>query len=74
MGYRMPRYVLLSALEDKLNLYVFPLAILNAKGVSLALAPLYLASLYQQLDERMANVVTFVRRCDDVAHVDLCFL
>lgn len=37
--------------EDGLHSYVFPLAVLLAKGKRLALVPLYLGSLYARLKE-----------------------
>lgn len=54
--------------------FVFPLVILLAKGKRLALAPLYLGSLFDWLDECVCNIVHSVGHCDVVAHADTAFL
>lgn len=51
LSYWLSWYVLLSGPEDGINSYIFPLAIRLAKGKSLALAPIFLGSLYYRLDE-----------------------
>lgn len=50
LAYGLLWYVLLSGPVDGLHQYVFPLSIQIAKGVRFALSPLYLGSLYAQLD------------------------
>lgn len=50
--------------KNKMNQFVFPLAIPIAKGVKLALAPLYSESLYTELDECIQNVNKAIRRYD----------
>lgn len=54
--------MLLSGLEDGLDSYVPPLAILIVKGVQLALGLLYLGSLHVRVDEYVNNVVQSVGR------------
>lgn len=59
-----------TGLENVLNPYVFPLAIVIAKGVQF---PLYLGSLYARLDKCVDNVV-WSMRYDVVTHPLSCFL
>lgn len=56
LAYSLSWFILPSGLEDGLNNYAFPFAILLAKGKKLALAPIYLGSLYARLDECLSNV------------------
>lgn len=49
LSYLLSWFVLPSGPEDGLNSYVFLLAILLAKGEKLALAMIYLGSLYTRL-------------------------
>lgn len=51
LAYWLSYFAFLSPLEDGLHSYAFSLAVLLAKGNKLALAPLYLASLYVRLYE-----------------------
>lgn len=51
------------------NPYVFPLAILLAKGEKLAVASMYLESLYSQLDEWVVDVIPFMGRYEVVTRV-----
>lgn len=73
LSYWMSWYVLPSGREDGLNPYVFPLAIKLAKGERLALAPVYIGSLFR-LDECVGNIVKSVGRFHLVTHVDPAFL
>lgn len=50
------------------------MAIFLAKGERLALAPLYLRSLYASLDKCVNNVLHFVGRYDVVTNIDTGFL
>lgn len=54
--YWLSWFIFLSALEDVLKDYIFPLTILLAKGKNVALAPIYLGPLYARLDDCVANV------------------
>lgn len=62
-----------SGLEDGLSSYIFSLAILLAKGRKVALAPIYLRSLYEHLGVCFTNV-TLSLGCYDVVAVDSVFL
>lgn len=53
-------FLLLSGPKDDLNADVFPLAILLPKGEKLALASLYLRSLYERVDNCIENMVCSV--------------
>lgn len=70
LSYWLSWYVLLSNRKDVLDPYIFPLAILIAKGVWFSLASLCLSSIYTLLDEFMGNVVSVVGRYDAVTYVD----
>lgn len=52
LAYWLSYFVFPSSLEDGLHSYVFPPAVLLAKGERLALVPFYLGSLYTRLDEK----------------------
>lgn len=67
-------FVFPSSLEDGLNNYGFAVAILLAKGERLALAPLYLASLSERLDECVNNIVRSGGRYDVATYADALFL
>lgn len=73
LTYWLSWFVLPRSLEDGLNSYVFPLAILLAKGENLPLASLYLGSLYARL-MCLGNVTRLMGRYDVVTHVDFSFL
>lgn len=60
--------------EDGLNNYVFALAIFLAKGKRLALAPLYLGSLYNRLDECVHNIFCSLGPYNVVSYADTAFL
>lgn len=60
--------------RDSLDPYVFPLVNLIRKGIQFELAPLYVGSLYTQLDECERNIVLEVGRYDVVAHANSSFL
>lgn len=64
----------MSSFENGLHNYVFPLAVLLAKGSSLALAPLYLGSLYSRLDECSQSVLKSINRYDVVTYAGVSFL
>lgn len=57
--------------EDEINPFGFPLAIILAKGKRLALAPIYLSSLYARLDKCVNNVARSVGRYEVVPHRDV---
>lgn len=56
--------VLLSAPEDGLTSFVFPSVIPLAKGRRLALALLYLGSLFHRLNQCANNIVRYIGRYD----------
>lgn len=70
--YWLPWFILPRGQEDGLNNYVFPLAILLAKGERLALTPTYLGSLYAR--QCIANIAGSLGRYDVVAHANSSFL
>lgn len=51
-----------SGLEDGINSYVFPLVIRLAKGEKVALAPIFLGSLFYRLDECVQSLVRSMGR------------
>lgn len=53
-------YVLPSGPKDDINYYVFPLAIRLAKGEKVALAPIFLGSLYYRLDECVQSLMNLM--------------
>lgn len=63
-----------SWLEDNLDSYVFPLAVLLAKGKKIALVPIYMGFLYAGLDECVTNVMWSLGRYDVVSHIYYGFL
>lgn len=67
-------FVLPSSPEDRLNSFVFRLAILFVKGKRLVLVPLYLGSLFDPLDECVGNTVQFAGNYGVVTHEDTSFL
>lgn len=62
LAYWLSWFFLPSGPEDGLNYYVNPLAILLVNGEKLALALLYLRSLYAQFDDCMKNMICTVSR------------
>lgn len=62
--YWLSWFIFLSGSEDSLNGYVLPLVNLLAKGKKVALAPIYLGSLYARLDECVANETQSLGRYD----------
>lgn len=58
-----------SIIEDGLNLYVFPLAILKEKEVQFVLASQYVGPLYMCVND----VIQSIGRYDVVTHVESCF-
>lgn len=62
LAFWMSWYVLPSGLEDRINPYVFHLAIRPAKGERLALAPIFLGSLFFRLYECVENLLKFMGR------------
>lgn len=62
LAYWLSWFVLPSGLEDGLNDYVIPLAILLAKGEKLALALLYMRSLYARFDECVKSMICSMSR------------
>lgn len=60
--------------EDGLNTSVFPLAILLVKGKRLALALLYLGSLFYRLNECLKNIVWSVEHYNVVTYTDIEFI
>lgn len=51
-----------------------PLAILLTKGERLALAPIYVWSLYPRLNECVSNIASSMGCCDVIMHADTSFL
>lgn len=70
LAYWLSWYVLPSCPKNGSDAYVFPLAIQLAKGESLALVPLYLCSLFFELDECIQNIVLSVGCYHVVTHAD----
>lgn len=54
--------------RDRTNLYAFPILIQIAEGMKLALAPLYLGSLYVRLHKCVSNVPRAMGRYDVISH------
>lgn len=61
-------FVLSKTPEERLNTFVFPLVFLLAKRKRLSLAPLYLGSLFDRLDEFIGNILKFVDRYNFIPH------
>lgn len=57
-----------------MNTYIFPLAILLAKRKRLALAPLYLRSLFFNPDYYIKNIIQSIGCYHVVTHADTTFL
>lgn len=74
LAYWLSCYILPSCLKYGSNAYVFPLAIQLAKGESLAFVPLYLGSLFFELDEVVQNLVLSIGCYHVVTHADTSFL
>lgn len=64
LAYLLSYFIFLSLLENGLHSYVFPIAVLFVKGKRLALASLFLGSLYVRLDEFLKNSVKSVGQYD----------
>lgn len=60
--------------EDSLNSYIFSLVIFLVKVERMALASIYLRSLYARLEECVANVIEPLGHYDVVTHVNSSFL
>lgn len=67
-------YALSRGPKDGISPYVFPRAIRLAKGERLALAPIYLGSLFYQLDECVQNIIKSMGRSIVVSYADTSFL
>ncbi|KAE9465168.1 hypothetical protein C3L33_02948, partial [Rhododendron williamsianum] len=67
-------YVLPDYPVDSPSPAVFPLAVLLARGQPVALAPLFLGSLYRQLDLVHADLARSLGRCDHLSMVHTNFL
>lgn len=57
LSYWLSWFVLLSRLADRLNNYVFLVVVVLVEGETLALEPIYLGSLFAQLEECVNNIV-----------------
>ncbi|KAE9467466.1 hypothetical protein C3L33_00633, partial [Rhododendron williamsianum] len=73
-AYFLSYYVLPDYPIDGLSQAVFPLAVLLARGQPVALAPLFLGSLYRQLDLVQADYARSLGRCDHLSMVHTNFL
>lgn len=73
LSYWLSFFVLPSGPQDSLNSYLFPLVIVLAYKEKLALAPIYLGSLFAKLDQCVANNVSSLCRCDVVTHAGTSF-
>lgn len=67
-------YVLPSGPEDGLNAFVFPLAIRLARGEKIALAPIFLGSLFHRLDECVQSLVRSMGRYTVASYAQTAFL
>ncbi|KAE9444999.1 hypothetical protein C3L33_23103, partial [Rhododendron williamsianum] len=73
-GYLLSSFVLPNYSADNPSPTVFPLAVLLARGEPIALAPLFLGSLYRQLDLVHADLARSLGRCDHLSMVHTSFL
>lgn len=67
-------YVLPSGPEDGINAFVFPLAIRLARGEKVALAPIFLRSLFYRLDECIESLVRSMGRYTVASYAQTAFL
>lgn len=67
-------FVFPSPLDDWLNPFVFPVAVLLAQKKPVALGPLFLGSLFKRLDECGRHITRSVGRYDVICYVDVNFL
>lgn len=74
LSYKLSWFVLSSGPQDGLNAYVFPLALLLARGERLALVLICLGSLLVMPQVRVVNNVCSVGRYDVVAQIETSFL
>lgn len=74
LAYWLSWYVLPSGPKDGMNPYVFPLAVRLAKGEKLALAPVFLGSLFFNLDECGQNLVKSIGWYTVVSYANTSFL
>ncbi|KAE9445358.1 hypothetical protein C3L33_22744, partial [Rhododendron williamsianum] len=73
-SYFLSYFVLPDYPIDGLSQAVFPLAVLLACGQPVALAPLFLGSLYRQLDLVQADYTRSLGRCDHISMAHSTFL
>lgn len=74
LAYSLSWYVLPNGPKEWINPYVVLLAIRQAKGEKLALAPIFLGSLLFCLDECVQNLLNSVGRYTVVSYADIAFL
>lgn len=67
-------YILPSGPKDGLNAFVFPLAIHLARGEKVALAPIFLGSLFYRLDECVQSLVRSMGRYTVASYAQTAFL
>lgn len=67
-------YVLPSRCEDRINSFVFPLAIRLEKGEKIALRPIFLRSLFYRLDECVESLVRSMGRYTVASYAQTAFL
>lgn len=70
LTYWLSWFIFLSVPEDGLNDYVFLLTILLTNGKNVALAPIYLGSLYVRLNKCVTNVTRSLRRYNVLSCAD----
>lgn len=74
LAYWLSLFVWLSGLEDNMNIYVCPLAILHTKGREAAIGTNFLGSLYTCLHECITYITRSLGQYDVVIHVDTKFI
>lgn len=67
-------YVLTSGPEDGINAFVFPLAIHLARGEKVALASIFLGSLFYRLDECVQSLIRSMGRYTVASYAQTVFL
>lgn len=67
-------YVLSSGPEDSINAYVFPMAIRLARGEKVALAPIFLGSLFYRLNECVQTLIRSMGRYIVASYAQMAFL
>ena len=74
LAYWLSRYILEGAPKDGVDLSVFDIAVYLASGLSVALGPLFLGTLYRQLDMYQVGAKNSKGRYDVISFVSTSFL